>query len=297
MQTQVIVTASSKAGNLSRLMLASRKLGLKINASKLQKLANTGFDRIHLDVESANPITQDTLSLLPTFISTIVNIELVNPTPMAPFQVADIVPPVASAVKQPPVASVAIDNSVIKEEMQGLIDAYPNIYDSLVMMEAKYGDAAPDLTAQLLKSTGLGVGQHAAKRLIRNSKSSAMNTTVQNALTSQHSQYGALPVIADLMSTNASKKAKSMKGKSMLENIENELALHFDVKADKNAMLISNCPHCSCEHATANDDCVFIASFLDGFLQHISTKTKLTVRQTASRSAGSNACRFEIVRK
>lgn len=291
MQATVIVTASTKAGNLAKLMLAMKKLGYKLNNHKLTKLADVGMDKIVLNIDSTYPVTDESLQILKMVVPNVVNVQVIDATPAEPEPTPET-QALSNTIDETPVVdkmTVAVNGisaAEIEHEANNLIDAYPDVRDRLVTLKQNYGGADADDLAKLMKTTGRRLGAHAALFSQKESRahSNILNSTVKSSLSMSKSQFGGMPVIADLMA-KGTPKPKGAKP-NLLQLAEVELSRFLTVKRTNNAYTVLNCPHC--DSGSATGQCDFILSFLNSFFAESPGKMSLVVKQPSS------DCRFEV---
>ena len=67
----------------------------------------------------------------------------------------------------------------------------------------------------------------------------------------------------------------------------------LDIEADGNRVKVKNCPVCA-SSSTGEDNCHFIAAYIEGFLGELAHLSGASVVQSAAAAAGSPHCSFEV---
>lgn len=298
MQSTIVITAPPKTGNLFRISVGIRKLGYKINDSRTEKSHDGLIEKFFVTCKSTAPVKQDALARLREYAPFIVDIALEGASnPQSEAQAAapkrlNAHANISQVESEQAEAAKRTIADLIESESKKLIDAYPRINDVLVNLEATH---AGEQNAQVMRGIGSNLGTFAAQKQTAKPKKKRgfFDRTVQQSLSMNQPQFGGLPVIDDLVSMSSVKKKKQTPSKE-LEIVMQELAKFLTVSADGSTLVVTDCPHCSAQHTSADKECDFVLGFLQTFVMGLQNNNAPTVRQITSQAAGEDACRFTI---
>ena len=266
MLTTVTFTANSQVGNLSRLILALRRLGYRAIEQSLEQSKIDRLDLIKMTLESPHSAHRSDFADIRTMVPTIVDFDIMKSQPLqtkstvkslSQLQSRTLVLSSQSASQQAKLSSGS-DTILgyVKNEGRKLIAAYPDVAGSIKRLETEVWNADRE---EVFSKLGAGIGRWQYKK-------------------------------------NFAVGARLSLEKALLRSLKPALSDFLNVSIQDTTISVTDCPHCAGSRNTSENSCYFVSSFIEAFMNEMSHLRGLHVEQVLAKSMGASACQFKIRR-